>query len=128
MHSEDLPTHLAEDVYRRNWRHCTESVDIDAHIPSVCGAGVNDYRIVCFTRSRGITLWLLRPQGKEGPKHRDGNQTNGPHLLGFGNALSNHGWLRKSRFRDLLFGVFEISSQFADLHEAPVASIVRRAT
>src|SRR5258706_5911113 len=128
MHGKDLTTHLAEDVYRRNWRHRTESIDIDTHIPSICCSGVNDYRIVCFAGSRGITLVFSRPHRKGDAQHQDGNQTNGPHPLDFGTALSNHGRLRNSNFRDPFFGVFEISSQFADLHEAPVASIVRSAT
>ena len=88
MHCKDLTAHLAEDVYRGNWRYRSESINIDAHIALICCADANDDGMVCFIGSYRISLVLelSRSHRKGDAEHHDGNQTNGPYALLFGSA------------------------------------------
>jgi hypothetical protein len=83
VHCKELTAHLAEDVYRRNWRYCAEGVDIRAHIPSISCTAANDDGMACFIGGCGIflVLELFRTRHKGDAEHHDGNQTNDPHPL-----------------------------------------------
>src|SRR6267154_2683899 len=74
VHCKDLTAHLAEHVYRRNWRYCAEGIDVHAHIASIGCAGANDDGMARFKGGFGISLVpeLLGSRRKGDAEHHDG--------------------------------------------------------
>src|ERR1700720_350546 len=94
MHGNDLTSYLAEDVYGRNRRYCTERIDINAHVALKRLRRMNErQRLARSAPSCRRAPWPRQTQTKKQTKSEDGHHS----------EHSSRAWPRSCGYDDFLF-------------------------